>query len=173
MPHDEDLSAQPEPDHNNVRVRKRTLSPNEQGKVPTWLVPTAFVIGIAFVLLVLFLVVWIPNPTESQFTVFRIVISLGSAAFSIALTGFLSIKFRWARGGELVAGGALAVFAVVYFASPTVPMIPKPQPLVDAAGHLLESPANRSEMEVIRIQDEIEALRQYKETVQYPTLVGS
>jgi len=57
--------------------RKKDSGPN---KVPRWLVPTAFVVGIIFVLMILGLNVGIPARTPSQFTVFRIVIALGGAA---------------------------------------------------------------------------------------------
>jgi hypothetical protein len=145
-----------------------SVSTNRQSEIPRWLPPAAFMVGVAFVLLIAFLIVEIPNPTESQFIIFRTVIALGGAAFSMALTGFLTIRFHWGRGGLIMAGGALAVFIVLYFASPAVPAFPKLQPLVDSVGHLLRSPANKSEMEVIRIQDEIMDLRQYKESVGYP-----
>ena len=54
--------------------RKKDPGPS---KVPRWLVPTAFVVGIIFVLMILGLNVGIPAPTPSQFTGFRIVVALG------------------------------------------------------------------------------------------------
>ena len=57
--------------------RKKDSGPSQ---VPRWLVPTAFVVGIIFVLMILGLNVGIPAPTPSQFTVFRIVIASGGAA---------------------------------------------------------------------------------------------
>src|SRR6266853_2570800 len=57
--------------------RKKDSGPN---KVPRWLVPTAFVVAIIFVPMILGLNVGIPAPTPSQFTVFRIVIASGGAA---------------------------------------------------------------------------------------------
>src|SRR5713101_5178538 len=57
--------------------RKKDTGPS---KGPRWLVPTAFVVGIIFVLRILDLNVGIPAPTPSQFTVFRIVIASGGAA---------------------------------------------------------------------------------------------
>src|SRR5229473_3028067 len=57
--------------------RKKDSGPS---KVPRWLVPTAFVVGIIFVLMILGLNVGIPAPTPSQFTGFRIVIASGGAA---------------------------------------------------------------------------------------------
>jgi len=45
--------------------------------IPKWLVPAAFLFGIAFLVAILALVVKIPGPTPTQFTVFRIIIALG------------------------------------------------------------------------------------------------
>jgi len=136
--------------------------------IPKWLVPAAFLFGIAFLVAILALVVKIPGPTPTQFTVFRIIIALGGAAFSMALTGFLTIQLNLPKGGQIVAGGALAVFVVLYFYSPAIPGIPKP--LVDERGNPLLSPANDAERQVIRLKNEIGDLRQFLVSVQsYPS----
>ena len=49
-----------------------------------------------------------------------------------------------------------------------VPKSSPSEPLIDSQGHPLETPANAAEREVIRIQDEIMALREFKESVQQP-----
>ena len=69
---------------------------------------------------------------------------------------------------NVTLSGALAVFIVLYFASPAIPVVPKPDPLIDPMGHLLGSPANESEMAVLRLQDAIVETRQYMESEQYP-----
>jgi hypothetical protein len=136
--------------------------------IPNWLAPVSLLAGIVFIAGCVGLAISFPNPTTFQFIVFRIVLALGGAAFITALTGFLTIEMHLARGGKAVIGGASVVFIALYFASPAIPFVPKPEPLLDPAGHFLKSPANKSEMEVIRLQDEIMDLRQYKESIQYP-----
>ena len=55
-----------------------------------------------------------PNPTEFQYTVFRIILAVGAAAFATVIPGILEISVsNW-----LKAGGALAVFVIIYFYSP-------------------------------------------------------
>jgi hypothetical protein len=128
----------------------------------------AFLIGVLFLTAILILVVRVPTPTETQYAIFRIITALGGAAFAIALTGFLTVRMQLTRKIEIMAGGALGIFAILYFFSPAIPGVPKPVPLVDSQGHMLESPANDAELEVIRLQDQIMALREYKESVQQP-----
>lgn len=74
----------------------------------------AVVFGAAFLIAMLVLAVVFTNPTAFQYTVFRIVLSVAAAGFVAMTPGFLDVKI----GNWLRAGGALAVFAVVYFFSP-------------------------------------------------------
>ena len=74
----------------------------------------AFVFGVVFVIVLLLLAIKFPNPTPFQYTVFRIVLALAAGGVAAMIPGFLTITVsKWLR-----AGGALAVFAVVYFYSP-------------------------------------------------------
>jgi hypothetical protein len=74
----------------------------------------AFAFGVVFVIVMLVLAVFIPNPTASQYTTFRIVLALAAGGVAAMIPGFLTFKIStWLR-----AGGALAVFAIVYFYSP-------------------------------------------------------
>lgn len=141
-------------------------SSTKQSEIPWWLVLAAFLIGVVLIFRILSLEERIPNPTETQFNIIRSVIALAGSAFATGITGFLTIQFHWSRGKRIVAGGALAVFVILYFVSPAIPNISKP--LVDKAGHTLESPANEAEKGVLQLQDDIMELRQYKESVQYP-----
>ena len=106
MPRDNDSHANPDETDSNApadHLSNRAPSPNSDGSIPKWLVPAAFLIGVALLLAILALVVKIPKPTETQFIVFRIIIALGGAAFSMALTGFLTIRMDWPKGGQIVA----------------------------------------------------------------------
>jgi hypothetical protein len=83
----------------------------------------------------------VPNPTEAQWRVFNVVLALVAAAIAAILPGVLHLHFTpWLR-----AGGALAVFALVFLvkpaglvaANPFKPLQPPPalelaRPVVDA-----------------------------------------
>ncbi|CAB3901332.1 DUF4019 domain-containing protein [Achromobacter mucicolens] len=74
----------------------------------------AFTFGVVFVIAIILIAIFRPTPTEFEYTIFRIVIALAAAGVGAVLPGFLDVNFRnWLR-----AGGALAIFVVVYFFSP-------------------------------------------------------
>jgi hypothetical protein len=73
-----------------------------------------FVVGIVLILIILGIAFLLPNPTPFQYTVIRIVLALAAAAFATLLSGFLQVQVS----DYVKAGGALAVFVVVYFYSP-------------------------------------------------------
>ena len=59
-----------------------------------------------------------PEVNQWQFGMFKTVAALGGAAFSISLTGFVSIKLNMPNKSRIMAGGAAAVFVILYFFSP-------------------------------------------------------
>lgn len=99
-----------------------------------WEVIAAFAFGCMFLVVILFAAWFRPTPTPFEYTVFRITISLAAAGIGAILPGFLDVRFKnWLR-----AGGALALFVVVYFFSPaalpsstTIDPLPPP-PVTDA-----------------------------------------
>jgi hypothetical protein len=90
----------------------------------------AFGFGIVFVTAILSLVVVFPNPTSAQYEVFRIVIALAAGGVGAVIPGLLkiSLDLGLSTGQKMLlrAGGALAVFVVVYFYSPA--QLAKPSP---------------------------------------------
>jgi hypothetical protein len=74
----------------------------------------AVISGIVFVSMMLVIALFVPQPSLFQETVFRIVLSLASAGFVSMTPGLLNVKI----GGFLQAGGALAVFVIVFFYNP-------------------------------------------------------
>jgi hypothetical protein len=85
----------------------------------------AFTFGTVFVVVLLVLAVAIKNPTEFQYLVFRIVLALAAAGVAITFTGFLTVNL----GTWIKAGGALAVFILVYTQNPANLVTPPPAPL--------------------------------------------
>lgn len=74
----------------------------------------AVLFGAAFLIALLVLAIAFPQPTAFQYLVFRVVLAVAAAGFVSMTPGFLNITLsNW-----LKAGGALAVFVVVYFFSP-------------------------------------------------------
>ena len=74
----------------------------------------AFVFGVVFVVVLLYAAFAVPNPTAFQYTVFRIVLALAAAGVAAMFSGFLNVEVS----NRVKAGGALAVFVVVYFLAP-------------------------------------------------------
>jgi hypothetical protein len=79
-----------------------------------WEKPAAVGFGIAFMVGLLALAIFVPHPTPFQYEVFRIVLSVGVAGFAACIPGLINVRL----GGAIQATGALAVFAVVYFYNP-------------------------------------------------------
>jgi hypothetical protein len=74
----------------------------------------AFICAVGFIIVLLILALIVKTPTPFQYLVFRIVLALAAAGFAGLLDGFLTITFdKWLR-----AGGALAVFVIVFFYNP-------------------------------------------------------
>lgn len=74
----------------------------------------AFFFGVGFLVALLVLAIFFPNPSPFQYFVFRSVLSLAASGFATMLPGFLEVKFaKWLR-----ATGAVAIFVIVYFLNP-------------------------------------------------------
>ena len=74
----------------------------------------AFTFGVVFVLALLLLAFLIKEPTPFQYTTFRVVLALAAAGVAAMIPGFIHVSVAdWLR-----AGGALAVFVVVFFNNP-------------------------------------------------------
>lgn len=74
----------------------------------------AFIFGVVFLSIILLIAIFIPNPTGFSYTIFRIVVALAAAGIGAVIPGFLNVSFR----NLLRAGGAVALFIIVYFFAP-------------------------------------------------------
>ena len=70
--------------------------------------------GVSILLLIALLV---PDPTNFQFFVFRIVLALAAAAFGCGIPGFFHLEGKVATW-TLRAGGALSLFVLIYNVNP-------------------------------------------------------
>ncbi len=76
----------------------------------------AFTFGVVFVVALLALAFFVPNPTAFQYLVFRVVLALAAAGVAAMVPGFIEFDIsKWLR-----AGGALAVFLIVFFYNPAL-----------------------------------------------------
>ena len=73
-----------------------------------------FIFGVVSVAVMLLIAIVYPAPTQFQQMVFRIVLALAAAGVGAVVPGFLNITYR----NLLRAGGAMALFIVVYFFNP-------------------------------------------------------
>lgn len=74
----------------------------------------AFVFGAVFLTAILAIALFVPSPTDFQYNIFRTILALAGAGIGAVIPGFMEVRLqKWLR-----AGGALAVFAVLYFFSP-------------------------------------------------------
>ncbi len=89
---------------------------NEEPKIMSKKTQTivSFIFGVVFIIVLLVTAFVMPNPSSYQYTVFRIVLALAGGGVVAVFPGFIEVKFESA----VRAGGALAVFAVIYFFSP-------------------------------------------------------
>jgi hypothetical protein len=74
----------------------------------------SFVFGVVFIIVLLFITILIPNPTQFQQNIFWVILAIAGGGAVASFPGFIEVKF----GNWLRAGGALAVFAVIYLISP-------------------------------------------------------
>ena len=74
----------------------------------------AFGFGVVFVIAMLVLATLFKEPTEFQYTVFRIVLAIAVAGAASVIPGIVEVELPIG----IRAGGAFAVFVIVYFCSP-------------------------------------------------------
>src|SRR5687767_10856695 len=97
-------------------MRAASSPRNTPGHVPPqpWEKVVAVTFGIMFVAALLGLAIMFPEPKPFQYTVFRIVLALACGGVAAVIPGFLAVNMD-AKGLVIRAGGALAVFILVYF----------------------------------------------------------
>ncbi|HWK95768.1 MAG TPA: DUF4019 domain-containing protein [Pseudolabrys sp.] len=93
---------------------------------------SVFVFGVVFLSAILVLVVLIPTPTAPQFFAFRLTLALSAAGVGALLPGFLRLDIPLPVRGGIRAGGALALFASVWFLNPAILDIEVQPPKEDA-----------------------------------------
>ncbi len=86
----------------------------------------AFSFGVIFVIALMVIAIKFPNPTPFQYNVFRIILSLAAAGVGAMIPGFITAKTNDTSFLFISAGGALAVFGIVYLVNPAK-LLPHPE----------------------------------------------
>lgn len=91
--------------------RKADSSPSEQRLA----LVLAFIFGVVFLGALLVFAIAFPNPTDRQFEIVRIILALAAGGVAAVIPGFLDLRLGSGKTWTIRAGGALAVFVIVYF----------------------------------------------------------
>jgi energy-coupling factor transporter transmembrane protein EcfT len=119
--------------HKHVREVAERLNPGRTDPAHKTQITLAFIFGVVFISLILAIAVFIPQPSLFQYQVFRIVLALAAGGVGAVIPGVLNVNIP----KILTAGGALAVFVVVYFYSPAQLAVKKvPSKLINISGKL-------------------------------------
>jgi hypothetical protein len=78
----------------------------------------AFVFGVVFVTIMLAIAIVIPNPSSTSFFTFRLVLALAAAGVAAVIPGFLDVEISLGLKNVIRAGGAIAVFLIVFLMNP-------------------------------------------------------
>lgn len=72
-------------------------------------------VGVALILLAIVLAFVFQQPTPLQTKIIQALLALGFGGFATELTGFLKVDMNWGPRLVVGAGGALAVFVILWF----------------------------------------------------------
>lgn len=89
----------------------------DMNETPKWQLIVALIIGVLFAVAILLLAVLIPNPSLSQFFIFRGFFAISLAAIAAIIPGLLTVESRFQKF-SIRATGAIAVFIIVWFLNP-------------------------------------------------------
>jgi hypothetical protein len=130
-------------DHKHVREVAETLNRAKPDPGHKTQITLAFIFGVVFISLILAIAVFIPQPSIFQYQVFRIVLAMAAGGVGAVIPGVLNVNIP----RVLTAGGALAVFVVVYFYSPAQLAVKKvPSKLINTSGQLFRvTPSGKCE----------------------------
>lgn len=90
---------------------------NDLNETPKWQLISGLVIGVLFASIVLIAAIFIPNPTPTQFFIFRGIFAVSLAAIAAIIPGLLTVESRFQKF-SVRATGAIAVFVIVWMLNP-------------------------------------------------------
>lgn len=100
-----------------------TPTPNDGAISPTETMKWAgWIGGLVFIVLIVILALWVPNPTGFQEWAFRVPMSIGAASFAAFVPGFLIVQAftkKEDKQAGICGGGAIVVFVLLMYVNPT------------------------------------------------------
>lgn len=85
-----------------------------------WMAIISVASALIFIILLLVIAIFIPKPAPFQLFIFRVILALAAAAFGATIPGFIKIDVPLWGKGLIRAGGALALFVLVYTVNPPI-----------------------------------------------------
>ncbi len=97
-----------------------------------------FLFGVIFLTAILAILIQLPKPTLAQFFAFRLTLALAAAGVGAFIPGFIHFEQALPHRGLVRCGGALALFAAVWFTNPAKFAIEgiSPPPTADAKAYI-------------------------------------
>ncbi|MGA9567021.1 MAG: hypothetical protein WBS19_15980 [Candidatus Korobacteraceae bacterium] len=87
--------------------------------IANWEKLAAFAFGVVFIATMLAIAHLVPNPTPTQWFMFRVVLALAAGGIAAVIPGLIAVNAsKYVR-----AGGAIAVFLLVYWFNPPRPVV--------------------------------------------------
>ena len=102
----------------DIAQQKKSINPSQA--ISNWEKIAGFVFGIAFITALLSITVLIPDPTPTQYATFKTILALAAAGVGGIFAGAIQVEGsiqKW----SIRAGGAIALFAIVFFFTPPIP----------------------------------------------------
>jgi small GTP-binding protein len=99
---------------------EKIMKYKEDGNSKTWEKIVAFVFGISFVTVMLYIAIFFPNPTDFQIFIFRVVLALSASGIGAVIPGFINLEITKDKLMLVRAGGAIALFLLIYLINPPV-----------------------------------------------------
>jgi len=84
----------------------------------TWEKIAAFAFGVVFLLLMIVIAIFIKNPTHFQYKFFQVALALAAAGVGAVIPGLIQVEVNQKYMPLIRAGGAIALFILVYMVDP-------------------------------------------------------
>lgn len=83
-----------------------------------WEKIVASVFGVSFIIVMLYIAISFPNPTDFQIFIFRVVLALSASGIGAVIPGFINLEMTKEKLMLVRAGGAIALFLLIYLINP-------------------------------------------------------
>lgn len=98
-----------------------TPQQNSVRQSPTWHIVVGVIFGFVFISAILVMAIKLPDMNAEQYAIIKTVLALAAAGIAAVFTGFIELDGSFSKW-TVRAGGALAVFVIVFFFTPAPPV---------------------------------------------------